>query len=107
MRAVLVENEHFAVLDIADVLRADDVEGAGLRCEDRATVERAEHQRPYAERIAGADQLLVGEADEGVGAFEQAQAFDEPVDEAVAVRARHQVKDHLGIRCRLHHGALR
>ncbi len=61
-----------AVLDVAHVLRADDVERAGLGGQDRAAVELAEHQRPDAERIARADQLLVGEADEGVGAFEHA-----------------------------------
>ena len=65
-------------------LRADDVERAGLRGEDRAAVELAEHQRADAERIARADQLLVGQADEGIGAFELAQALDEAVDEAVA-----------------------
>ena len=55
---------NFAVLDVADVLGADDVERAGLRRQDRAAVELAEHQRPDAERIARADQLLVGQADE-------------------------------------------
>ena len=68
-------------------------------------VELAEHQRADAERVARADQLLVGEPDEGVGAFEHLQAFDEAVDEAVAMRARHQMQDHLGVRGRLHHGA--
>ena len=85
MRAVVVEHHHLAVLDVADIFRADDVERAGLRGEDRAAVERAEHQRADAERIAGADQLLVGHADEGIGAFELAQALDEAVDEAVAL----------------------
>ena len=86
-------------------LRADDVERAGLRGEDRAAVELAEHQRADAERIARADQLLVGQADEGIGAFELAQALDEAVDEAVAPRARHQMQDHLGVGGRLHHRA--
>ena len=75
MRAVFVEHQNLAVLDIAHILRADDVERAGLGGEDRAAVELAEHQRPDAERIAGADQFLVGQADEGVGAFEHAQAL--------------------------------
>ena len=105
MRAVLVEHQNLAVLDVAHILRADDVERAGFGGEDRAAVELAEHQRPDAERIAGADQLLVGEADEGVGAFEHAQPLDEAVDETVAVRARHEMQDDLGVRRRLHHGA--
>ena len=43
------------------ILRADHVERAGLRGQDRAAVEVAEHQRADAERIARADQLLVGQ----------------------------------------------
>ena len=102
LRAVLVEHHDLAVLDVAHVVRADDVERAGLRGEDRAAVELAEHQRADAERIARADQLLVGQADEAIGAFELAQALDEAVDEAVAARARDQMQDHLGVGGRLH-----
>ena len=91
MGAVFVEDQNFAVLDVAHVLGTDDVERACLRRQDRAAVELAHDLRPDAERIAGADQFLVGQADEGVGAFEHTQAFDEAVDEAVAVRACHQV----------------
>ena len=68
-------------------------------------VKLAEHQRPDAERIARANQFLIGQADEGIGAFQHSQAFDETVDEAITVRARHQMKDHLGVGGRLHHGA--
>ena len=84
---------------------ADDVERTGLRSKDRATVELADNQRADAERIAGANQLLVGEADEGVGAFELAQALDKAIDKAVAPGARNQMQDHLGVGGRLHHGA--
>jgi len=51
-------------------LRADDVERAGFRGEDRAAVEPAEHQRADAERVARADELLVCHADERKGAFD-------------------------------------
>ena len=105
LRAVFVEDHDLAVLDVAHILRADDVERAGFRGEDRAAVELADHQRADAERIARADQLLVGQADEGIGAFELAQALDEAVDETVAARARDQMQDHLGVGGRLHHGA--
>ncbi len=105
MRAVLVEDQDLAVLDVAHIVRADDVERAGLGREDRAAVELAEHQRADAERVARADQLLVGQADERIGAFELAQPLDETVDEAVALRARDQMQDHLGVGGRLHHGA--
>ncbi len=69
-------------------------------------VELADHQRADAERIARADQLLVGEADEGVGAFELAQPLDEAVDEAVALGPGDQMQDDLGIGRRLHDGAV-
>ena len=105
LRAVLIEDDDFAVFDVAHVLCADDVERAGFRSKDRAAVELADDQRPDAERIARADQLLVGEADEGVGALELAQALDEAVDEAVASGARDEMQDHLGVGGRLHHGA--
>ena len=65
-----------------------------------------EHQRADAERIARADQLLVGEGDERIGAFELAQRLDEAVDEALAARSRHQMQDHLGVGGRLHDGAV-
>ena len=106
MGAVLVEHQYLAVVDVAHILRADDVERAGFRRQDWAAVELAQHQRPDAQRIARADQFLVGQADEGEGAFEHAQAFDEAVDESVAMRARHEMQDHLGVGGRLHHGAV-
>ncbi len=106
MRALVVEDHDFAILDVADIFRADDVERAGLRGQDRAAVELAEHQRADAERVARADQLLVGEADEGIGAFQRAQALDEAVDEARLLRARDQMQHHLGVGGGLHDGAL-
>src|SRR6185437_1278624 len=50
--AAFVEYDDFAGFDIADILGADDIERAGLRGQDRAAVEFAQHQRPDAERIA-------------------------------------------------------
>ena len=50
--------------------RADDVERAGFGGEDMAAVELAENQRADAQRIAHADQLLVGQADQRIGAFD-------------------------------------
>ena len=106
LRAVLIKYYDLAVFHVAHVSRADDVEGAGFRGEDRAAVELADHQRADAERVTRADQLLVGEADESISAFELAQALDETVDKTVAPRARDQMQDHLGIGGRLHHGAV-
>ena len=79
--ALLRDHHHLAVLDVAHEAGADDVEGAGLGGQDRAAVEFAQHQRADAERVAGADQLLVGERDEGVGALELPERLDEAVDD--------------------------
>src|SRR6266481_4470776 len=54
LRAVPVEYDDFAGLDVADIFCADDVERAGLRRQDRPAVEVAQHQRANAERIARA-----------------------------------------------------
>ena len=55
--------------------------------------------------IAGADQHLVGEADEGVGAFDLAQRFDEALDDAAFLGARQQMQDDFGVGGRLTDGA--
>ncbi len=59
--------------------------------------EAAENERPDAERIARADQLLVGEGDKRVSAFNLAQRIDEAVHDAGILAARHKLKDRLGV----------
>ena len=105
LRAIFVEDNHFAVFDVAHVLRADNVECACLGGEDRAAVELADHQRPDTKRIASANQLLVGEADKGIGAFELAQPLNKAVDKAITSGARNEMQSHLGVGGRLHHRA--
>ncbi|MEY9414719.1 hypothetical protein ABIF69_001161 [Bradyrhizobium japonicum] len=104
--AVLVEHDDFAGLDVANEARADDVERAGLRGQDRATVELAEHQRADAAWIARADQLLVGQRNQRIGALDLAQGVDVALDEAAAPGARDEMQDHLGVGGRLHHRAV-
>src|SRR3954467_4065544 len=106
LRAAFVEYDDFAGIDVADVFRADDIEGAGFGGEYRAAVEFAHQQRANAERIARADQFLVGHRHQRVGALDRAQRLDETVDETVAFRLRDQVQDHLGVGGGLHHGAV-
>ena len=60
----LGDDDHLARLDLAHEPRADDVERAGLGGEHRRAVEIAEQQRAHAERIAAADQLLLGQRDQ-------------------------------------------
>jgi len=105
MRTLFVEHDDFARFDVTDEFRADDIERAGLRGQDRATVEFAQDQRTDAKRIAGADQLLVGQRHQRIGAFEGAQRLDEAVDKAAAAGLRHQMQDHFGVGGGLHHGA--
>jgi hypothetical protein len=105
LRAALVKHDDLAGLDVADVFRADDVERAGLRRENGAAVEFAQHQRANPERVARADQLLVGQRNQRIGAFDRAQRLNEAVDEVAALGLRHQMQDHLGIGGGLHHGA--
>ena len=83
LHALLGDDDDLAVLDVADEAGPDDVERAGLGGQDVVAVEFAEHQRADAERVARADQLLVGQADEGIGALDLAQRLDEAVDEAL------------------------
>ena len=69
-------------------------------------VELAEHQRPDAERIARADELLVAHGDEGVGAFDLAQGLDEAVDHRMLAAARDEMQHDLGVGGRLIDGAV-
>ncbi len=103
LRAALVEHDDLAGLDVADVFRADDFECAGFRRQDRTTVEFAEHQWPDAERVARADQLLVGQRHQRVGALDRPQRLDETVDEAAALGLGDQMQDDLGVGGGLHH----
>ena len=101
LHPVAVDDHDLAVLDVADEFRADDVERAGLRAKDRAAVELAEHERADAERIARADQLLVGQRDERVGALDLGQGLDEAVDDPAPARARREQQHDFGVGGRL------
>ncbi len=96
-----VDHDHLAVLDVADEFGPDDVERAGFRGEDRAAVEVAKDQRTNPERIASADQLLVRQRDEGVGALDLGQRLDEAVDNSGPARARRKKQHHLSVGGRL------
>ena len=78
-------------------LGADDVEGAGLRGEDRRAFEVAEHQRPDAERVAHADHLLRRQADQRERALEPRQRVDQLLDEQPRAAGRDEMEDRLGV----------
>src|SRR5712691_3989146 len=106
LRTALVEHDDLAGLDVADVFRADDVERAGFRGQDRTAAEFAHDQRTDAERIARPDQLLVGQRYQRIGTLDRAERLDEAIDEAVALRLRDQMQDNFGVGGGLHHGAV-
>ncbi len=101
LHPVGVDHHDLAVLDVADEPGADDVERAGLRAEDRTAVEFAEHERADPERIAGADQLLVRQRHQRIGALDLGQRLDETVEDPGPTRARRKQQDHLGVGGRL------
>ena len=103
--AVGRDGHDLAVLDLAHELGADDVERAGLRCQHIGAVQASQHQRPDADGVAGADQHVVGQADERIGALDLPQGLDEALHGAAALRAGHQVQDHLAVGGRLADGA--
>ena len=105
LHPVAVDDHHLAVLDVADEFRPDDVERAGLRAEDRAALELAEHERADAERIARADQLRVGQRHERVRALDLGQGLDETVDDPGTTRARCKQQHDFRVGGRLADGA--
>ena len=96
--ALVRDHDDFAILDVADEMRADDVERAGFGGQDVMAVELAEHQRADAEGIARADELLVAQGDEGIGAFDLAQGLDEAFDDPSACGCA--PRDAARLRCR-------
>jgi len=90
----MVDHHHLAMLDVADKARADHVEGAGLRSEDRMAIQIAEDEGADAQGIADADQLLVGDGHKGVATLDLPQGVDETVHEARPAGPGDQVQDH-------------
>jgi hypothetical protein len=98
LNAVLGDDHDLAIIDLAHELRPDDIKRAGFRRKHICVLQLAEHQRAQAQRIACANQLLVGNRDQRVAAFNLQERVNEPFDETLFAAARHQMHDHLGIR---------
>ena len=103
--AVLGDDDDLAVLDLAHELGADDVERAGLGGEHVGFADAAQDQRTDTDGVAGADQRVVGKADEGIGAFDLADGLDEALDDAPPLGARQQMEDDFGVGGRVEDGA--
>ena len=65
-----VDHDQLAGFDLPLERRADEVERARLRGEHRVVADPSEHERAEAVRVAEAEELSVGEPDDGGGALE-------------------------------------
>ncbi len=101
----LRDHHDLAVLHLAHELRADHVERARLGGEHVGGVEPADDERADADGIARADQHVVGQAHERIGALDLAQRLDEALDDAALLRAGEKMQDDLGVGGRLTDGA--
>ena len=82
------------------------VERAGLGRQDISAFEFADHQRANAERIARADQLVVGQHDQRIGALDLAQRLDEALDQLGLAAAGDEMENDLRVGRRLKDRAL-
>ena len=85
--AVGVDRDELAGLDVADEVRADDIERGRLRREDPAAVGAAEHERTEAVRVAHTEQVRLVHEHERERALELRQDRLERVLEVAAVGA--------------------
>ena len=84
-----VDGHHLARLDVAHVMRADDVERRALAGENPSARDAAQRERPEAVWVAHPDEAGVVHEDEGEAAFEARQhLLDPPAPGALEVSAR-------------------
>src|SRR5215213_2110493 len=105
-KAVVVYDDHLAGLDVADVLGADEVEGARLRGDDPSAVEASERERAEAARVADGDERLGRQEEHREGAFRLAQNFGDGFEHGGGRGLRDAVEDDLGVGGRSEDGAV-
>ena len=105
-QAVLVDDDDFARLDVADEFGAgDDVERAALAREHPRVVDLADAERAEAERIAHADDFALAQEHERKRAVDLAQRLDEAAVAEAVRRLRHEMQDDLAVDRRLENRA--
>ena len=57
-QTVFVDHDHFARLNVANIGRVDQIEGAGFRGDHPGVAQTAQRQRPKTTRVANRNQLL-------------------------------------------------
>ena len=97
MQALVVDDDDLAGFHVADEFGADDVERARFRRQDPGFAQPSQDQRPHPVGIAQSDQLFLGDADQGIGAFDLGQGVGHAVDDAPVFADRDQVDDGLGV----------
>ena len=98
-------DDDLAIFDLTQKLRADDIERAGFGREHVGCPEPADDQWSNTNGIARCDHHVVGQADEGIRAFDLTDRIDEALDDAALLRTRQEVKNDFGIGGRLADGA--
>ncbi len=78
-QALLVDDDDFARLDVADEFGVDQVQRARFAGQHPGVVQAADAQRPKAVRIAHADEFLFGHDDQRIGAFNAPDALEQIV----------------------------
>ena len=69
LNPVIRDDDHLAILNLADKARADNVKRAGLRCEDCRVPQFPDNERPDAQGIANADKPFSRQRAERISAL--------------------------------------
>ena len=98
----VLDHAHFARLDVADELRAERIERAGLGSKDVAAVQHTDAKRTEAVRVARGDQLARRHDDERIRALDQPHRAQHGLFDRAALEAllNDGVDQHLGVRSR-------
>ena len=80
--AIFRNHDDFAVLDFAHKFCADDIKSTGFGTQNVRAIQLAQHEGANAKGIARADEFLVGEGNEGVGALKTAQRINIALNDA-------------------------
>ena len=104
--ALVVDDDDLAGFDVADEFGADDVERAGFAGQDPGiaalgVLQLAKDEGADAHWVAGADQGLVGEGDQGIGADDLFEGVDQAVDDGGIFAHGDEVDEDLAV-----HGGL-
>ena len=107
--AFRTDDHHLARLDVVEIDRAHQVEGAGFRGEHVALVAAHLHlahgEGAESVGVAGYDDAVGGQEDQREGAFQLQHGFAQRAGQRALARAGHQVQDHFGIARSLEDGA--